>query len=72
MYNSAQYEAESTFGLSKPILIGIIYRPPILPIKEFNNDIEILLENINKEKSFMYIAGDFNINTLVNHTFRFF
>ena len=47
MYNSAQYEAVfmetkgSTFGLSKPIIIGIIYRPPNSPIKEFNKDIEI-------------------------------
>ena len=34
----------------------------------FNSDLEILTESINKEKKYMYMMGDYNINTLLNPT----
>ena len=47
------------------LIIGNIYRSPgALNLTDFNNDIEIILDKIKKEKCNIIISGDFNVNLL--------
>ncbi len=49
----------------KKLLIGTIYRSPkITNITEFNEDLNNLIEYINKENNSIIITGDYNINLL--------
>ena len=56
--NNAHFEAvfveteKQIFGFNKPVIIGIIYRPPNLSISSFNTELEILIESMNKEKKY--------------------
>ena len=69
------FELESTFiEICNPkktnILIGCIYKHPIMNINEFNDDYLIeLLHKLSKENKTIFLLGDFNIN-LLNYDIR--
>ena len=47
------------------IIVGVIYRHPSMDLTDFNcNYLNQLLENISKEKKFIFLLGDFNVNLL--------
>ena len=46
------------------VLVGVCYRPPHVPASDFIEELDILLEKINKEKNIVYFCGDFNFDTL--------
>jgi len=52
------------FEDKKPVVIGVVYRPPNTDMKEFIDEMNVLLEsNVMKSKR-CYLMGDFNINLL--------
>lgn len=61
---------ESTFvevecNRSKNIIVGCIYKHPVMSIKDFNeNVLTLVLDKISKEGKRCVIMGDFNINLL--------
>ena len=63
-------ELESTFiEIVNPkksnIIVRGIYRHPSMDLADFNcNYLNQLLENISKEKKFIFLLGDFNVNLL--------
>ena len=51
--------------------MGVIYRQPSLEVTDFNyNNLNKLLENIFKEKKFIFLLGTFNINLLNNNAYN--
>ena len=64
------FELESTFiEICNPkktnIVIGCIYKHPIMNINELNDDYLIeLLHKLSKENKTIFLLGDFNINLL--------
>ena len=48
-------------------LFNIVYRPPNGKIEPFENLLKILYKNSNEN---YYIAGDFNLNSFVESTFK--
>ena len=47
------------------IIVGVIYRHPSMDLNDFNcNYLNQLLENISKEKKFIFLLGDFKVNLL--------
>ena len=55
---------KSLFKSKRNVIIGEIYRPPSSDKKTFNTALEKLLNNIEKEKKYAFLMGDYNINTL--------
>ena len=59
---------ESTFietvCTKSKIVIGVIYRPPDQPTKEFYESLCNIFQIVNNEKKILYLLGDFNINIL--------
>jgi len=51
-----------TATLKKPIIIGVVYRHPSGNIHLFNEEMERVLQQINKEEKLCVICGDFNID----------
>lgn len=49
---------------SKNTIIGVIYRPPSNNFDKFQESINSIIENINKENKMCYLLGDFNIDLL--------
>ena len=47
------------------VVIGCVYRPPRGDVAEFTSHIDSVLNKINKEKKYSYIAGDFDIDLQV-------
>ena len=64
----SKYQVENTWleceipGIKKPILIGTVYRHPSGNIDLFNEELEKIIQCINKEKKLCIISGDFNID----------
>ena len=52
------------FKKDKNIIIGVIYRPPNTDLKLFNDDINELLDSLEREHKYCYLMGDYNINLL--------
>ena len=48
----------------KNIVIGVIYRPPVQDVNEFNAFTDVLRSQITKHGKLVYLMGDFNINLL--------
>ena len=58
---------------NKNIVVGCIYRHPLMSIDEFNNDVlTTLLEKISAENKTLILLGDFNIDLLMSDTDRSF
>ena len=55
-------------GVSKNVVIGVVYRPPGTDITVFNESFNILLGDIQRENRLCYILGDYNINLLNNES----
>ena len=49
---------------SKPVIVGILYRPPGSDLEEFCSEFNLILTKLKNERSNVYIMGDFNINLL--------
>ena len=49
------------------MLLGVIYRPPNNNTKLFNNEFQLLLDNITKHRNCV-LLGDFNLDLLSNST----
>ena len=68
MYKKRELESsfvEITISKKKSIICGCIYKHPSMDIKEFIDDhLNIELEKNSKEKSNIFLMGDFNINLL--------
>ena len=53
------------------MVVGSIYRHPLMSIDESNNDVlTTLLEKISAENKTLILLGDFNIDLLVSDTDR--
>jgi hypothetical protein len=55
-------------GINKPVIIGVIYRPPNTDTDAFNELINDTLMKINNENKCTYILGDFNTNIMNSDT----
>ena len=51
------------YQTNRNIIIGILYKPPSTSILKFNEQLEKLLNSIQREKKYAYLLGDFNICT---------
>ena len=52
------------FNKNRNVIIGVIYRPPNTDLKLFNDDINELLDTLEREHKYCYLTGDYNINLL--------
>ena len=52
------------FNKNRNIIIGVIYRPPNTDLELFNDDINELLDNLEREHKYCYLIGDYNIYLL--------
>ena len=55
---------KAIFKTNRNVVIGELYRPPSSKIKNFNIELEKLLNKIKKGKKYAFLMGDYNINTL--------
>ena len=51
-------------GKSKSLIVGCIYKHPIMEVSDFNNFLSRLLEKISEENKKVVLMGDFNIDLL--------
>ena len=51
---------------TKNLIVVVIYRPPNSSIKDFNIELERVLESIDNEQKVACVLGDFNIDTFKN------
>ena len=52
------------FDKKRNIIIGVIYRPPDQDIKLFNDDVNELFNNLEREHKYCYLMVDYNLNLL--------
>ena len=52
------------------ILVGVMYRRPDTPTKDFINSIRTLLLTTQRENKLCYITGDFNIDLLKSESYK--
>ena len=52
------------FTKNRNIIIGVIYRPPNADLKLFNDDINELLDTLEREHKYCYLVGIYDINLL--------
>ena len=55
---------KSELKTKENIVVGVCYRAPHVPINDFIDKLDELLENLHKQKSIVYFCGDFNLDTL--------
>lgn len=55
---------KSKLNSNKHYIIGVIYRPPNSNLEDFNNFLNDILANIQRENKYVYLLGDFNIDLL--------
>lgn len=55
---------EITNNKAKNIVIGVIYRPPKSPIRDFLENFESVVNKINLGKKECYLLGDYNLDLL--------
>ena len=53
---------KSSAGLRLNLIIGCIYRPPWVPLAEFNYLLSTMLDFIVRENKIVFLLGDFNVN----------
>ena len=46
------------------VICGCVYRPPSMSLKDFNKLLSDTLDKIQQERKYIYITGDFNVNTM--------
>ena len=57
---------KSSAGSRLNLNIGCIYRPPWVPLAEFNYLLSTMLDLIVRENKIVFLLGDFNVN--LSHT----
>ena len=57
-------ELETHIPQSNNVVIGTVYRPPNSDILSFLTNMKKILSALEREKKYVYIMGDFNINLL--------
>ena len=45
---------KSCCGFNKDVLIGVIYRPPNVDVKSFNELMTTIIDKVNKEKKMLF------------------
>ena len=55
---------KSVFQYRYNVIIAVIYKPPNVDVSIFNKNLDLIISVIEKEKKYVYLLGDFNINTL--------
>ena len=55
---------KSVFQYRYNVIIAAIYKPPNVDVSIFNKNLDLIISDIEKEKKYVYLLGDFNINTL--------
>ena len=53
---------KSSAGSRLNLIIGCIYRPPWVPLAEFNYYLSTMLDLIVRENKIVFLLGDFNVN----------
>ena len=61
-------ELPSQKSLIKPLVIGVIYRPPNTNLDLFILELDLILNTLKTENKSTYVTGDFNINLLNSDT----
>ena len=46
------------------LICGCVYRPPFMSLQHFNELLARVLGMLQRERKYVYICGDFNVNTL--------
>ena len=54
----------SSTNTKNNVICGCVYRPPFMSVKFFNELLELFFSKLQSEKKYVYITGDFNVNTL--------
>ena len=57
---------KKSLNIDRNIIVGLLYRPPISSIQAFTHALQPLLVKITPEIKYIYLMGDYNINTLKN------
>ena len=57
---------KSTTSTKQNILCGCVYRPPSMSLAAFNEILSEMFSKIQHENKYVYIFGDFNVNTMPN------
>ena len=66
MYETVFIEVDkSVFKTKRNVIIGELYRPPSSQLKNFNKELENLLNTIIIIK-YAFLMGDYNVNTIDN------
>lgn len=55
---------KTSIGLSKNLIVGVIYRPPNSSVEEYMSNMSDILSQIDTYHSFSLIMGDFNFDLL--------
>ena len=55
---------KDNIGKSQNAIVGVLYRPPGMDVKIFNEYLDNILSQVKAEKKLLYIMGDYNIDLL--------
>ena len=58
---------KSSAGSRLNLIMGCIYRPPWIPLAEFNYLLSTMLDLIVRENQIVFLLGDFNVNLSHNN-----
>ena len=58
---------KSSAGSRLNLIIWCIYRPPWVPLEEFNYLLSTMLDLIVRDNTIVFLLGDFNVNLLHNN-----
>ena len=58
---------KSSAGSRLNLIIGCIYRPPWVPLAEFNYLLSTILDLIVRDNKIVFLLGDFNVNSSPNN-----
>ena len=73
IYESLIVQLSPAHGLTKDIIVGVIYKPPNTNVESFVSNFSRILDRLNKENRPSYLLGDYNIDLLKynNHSESF-
>ena len=55
---------KTSINTKRNLICGCVYRPPFMSLKLFNEHLACVLGTLQGERKYVYITGDFNVNTL--------
>ena len=73
IYESWIVQLSPAYGLTKDIIVGVIYKPPNMNVESFVFNFSRILDTLNKENWPSYLLADYNIDLLKynNHSESF-